>query len=197
MNSALDDPRDWIRRNAIWPRIEASSVLRSLRDYDATVAGSWPIGLALPGADVDVICQAASLDDFARACRMRYRHMPSYREEHADSDPPAHLCRFQDQGLIFEVFGQDQPVREQRAYRHMLIEARLLHLGGARLRQAVLARKRQDLNTEAAFVDILGMVGNPFEALLQLEDKSDEKLICILNIHSLLSANDSNQTVSN
>lgn len=178
------DPRRWIERSTIWPEVAASAVLETLRDYDAVVAGSWPIGIALAGADVDVICNAPSLERFASHCRSCFQHLPSFVEEQADTDPREHLCRFASHGLIFEIFGQARPVARQNAYRHMLVEARLLALGGEDLRRRVLARKCQGANSEAAFASALGLVGDPFQTLLLLEQQGDEKLTHSINIHS-------------
>ncbi len=180
----LGPPERWIERSPIWPQIQASGVLDGLKDFDARVAGSWPIDLALPGADVDVICCTPNLDGFTERCRTLFQQMPGYAAGSPDTTPPSHLCRFNDQGLTFEVFGQNRPVKQQNAYRHMVIETRLLRLGGNCLRRRVMAQKRQGLNSEAAFTTTLGIVGDPFQALLELEGYSDEKLASILNIHS-------------
>ncbi len=182
--AAVLDPGAWIEASPVWPEIVRANVLPVLQSHDATVVGSWPIAVALPGADVDVICHAPDLPAFKNHCRKAFDERPNYREEHYETDPPAHICRFSSGTLRFEVFGQGLPVTEQNAYRHMLIEARLLALSQAGFQNAVLDLKRQGLSTEAAFAQLLALPGSPYLALLALEAWSDEMLIDILNIHS-------------
>lgn len=57
----------------------------------------------------------------------------------------------------------------------MIIEARLLALGGAALRQQVLARKASGVKTEPA-----GIAGDPYYALLALEACGDATLATLV-----------------
>lgn len=83
------------------------------------------------------------------------------------------MVSFEVEGLAVEVFGQALPTACQNAYRHMVIEARLLALGGAALRQQVLARKASGVKTEPAFAQMMGIAGDPYYALLALEACGD------------------------
>ena len=61
----------------------------------------------------------------------------------------------------------------QNAYRHLTIMARLLSFGGDSLREAVRELKRRGVKSEAAFASCLGLVGDPYTALLALESLCD------------------------
>ena len=59
--------------------------------------------------------------------------------------------------------------REQWGVRHFRIEERLL-APNADLRRKVLELKRQGMKTEPAFAKVFGLPGDPYEAILRLED---------------------------
>jgi hypothetical protein len=74
----------------------------------------------------------------------------------------------------FEVFAAAAPVRDQIAWRHFVIERRLLAIGGDGFRRAVMLRRHQGLKTEAAFATTLNLAGEPYATLLELEGADDE-----------------------
>jgi ribosomal protein S18 acetylase RimI-like enzyme len=57
-----------------------------------------------------------------------------------------------------------------------VIEGRLLVIGGAALRERVRELKRAGVKTEPAFAQVLGLAGDPYAALLALEDWSTPRL---------------------
>jgi hypothetical protein len=86
------------------------------------------------------------------------------------------VCSFRYQEFEIEVFGQDCPTERQQAFRHMVVEDRVLQAGGESWRSAVRQLKEQGLKTEPAFAKLLHLPGNAYEALLVLEGKSVEEL---------------------
>ena len=58
----------------------------------------------------------------------------------------------------------------------MIAEGRLLRLGSRALRDRVVALKRSGMRTEPAFAQLLGLGGDPYRAVLELEGESDEAL---------------------
>ena len=58
-------------------------------------------------------------------------------------------------------------------------EQRLLALD-SRLGSAVVRLKEEGLKTEPAFASVLGLNGDPYEAMLMLEEKSDEELVGLI-----------------
>ncbi|MED3738735.1 MULTISPECIES: DUF4269 domain-containing protein [Virgibacillus] len=69
------------------------------------------------------------------------------------------------QSFAFELFAQDQPVYEQYAYLHMVIEDGVLGKF-PEWKGEVIRLKQLGMNTEAAFCKLLGLSGDPFEQLI-------------------------------
>lgn len=87
---------------------------------------------------------------------------------------------FVSDGFCVEIFGQPQPVLQQNGYCHMLIEQRLLALGGEALRAEIRRLKTLGMKTEPAFAHYLALAGDPFAAMLELSSFSDAELWQIL-----------------
>lgn len=69
----------------------------------------------------------------------------------------------------FEIFGQNIPTELQNAYRHMLVEHKILQEAGGDFRTQIIELKRQGYKTEPAFAKLLALQGDAYEELLKLE----------------------------
>jgi len=78
--------------------------------------------------------------------------------------------------IEIEIYAQSLNSCKQNGYRHMVVEDRILRLGGERTREEVVILKKNGLKTEPAFVKHLGLDGNPYDELLKLEKYSDKKI---------------------
>lgn len=92
------------------------------------------------------------------------------------------IASFSVAGVPFEIFGQARPVREQDGWRHFSVEKRLLRLGGEGLREAVMTARWQGAKTEPAFAQVLGLEGDPYRAMLDLEALGDAGLLEVLKV---------------
>jgi len=90
------------------------------------------------------------------------------------------IASFEAHGWAFELFGHTSPVALQRGWRHFEVERRLLSLGGAQLRHAVVEKRRQGAKTEPAFADSLHLKGDPYAALLEIHSCDDWQLSRLL-----------------
>jgi hypothetical protein len=152
-------------------------IFAALQEFHPLLAGTFPLGLQTAKSDFDILCEAPSLDRFEAVARAAFGLREGFfMERRSDLKPPAVVASFGVQGSRVELFAQGRPVYEQNGFRHLVVEGRLLRLGGERLGARVLALKRAGLATEPAFAQVLGLQGNPFEAMLQLESSSDEEL---------------------
>ena len=161
--------------------LRLAGVLEALAGFDPYVTGTPVLGLDLPASDIDVLCHAPDQDAFEVAVRAAFGARDGFSARRWDDGAaPAVVAVFAAHGWAFEVFGQALPVAEQVGWRHFAVERRLLALGGAALRGAVLRRRRAGLKTEPAFADVLRLAGDPYQALLGLEHRTDDALASML-----------------
>ena len=78
------------------------------------------------------------------------------------------MAKFSTQTFTIEFFGQNTPVQQQHAYKHMLIEHKILQKMGPEFKAAIIKLKKEGLKTEPAFAKLLGLTGNPYTALLEI-----------------------------
>jgi hypothetical protein len=155
--------------------LHAAGLPARLRAFDPVLVGTFPLDLTVPGSDLDIICEVPEGADFQRALAA-FAGYPGYAVRQAATAVPAVVASFELAGLPVEVFGQAVPTTRQNGYRHLVVEARLLAIGGPVLRARTLALKAAGLKTEPAFARLLGLPGNPYEALLALEAEPDAAL---------------------
>lgn len=172
-------------RHGSAPQRRAFAVLRRhallgyLRAFDPVLVGTFPLDLTVPGSDLDIICEVSDWAAFRQALG-GFAAFPGYAVRPAGTCPPAVVAAFEVDGLAVEVFGQALPTARQNGYRHLVVEARLLVLGGAALRQRVLALKASGVKTEPAFAQVLGLPGDPYQALLELEACDEDALVALV-----------------
>lgn len=150
-----------------------------LSPFDATLTGTIPLDVDLPDSDLDIICCAADLDAFATLVEQHYGHYPEFAAWQRDGATVANFRTIANYppefpaGARIEIYAEDRPVREQFAWRHMMIERRLLEQADepAAARSAIRELKRSGLSTEAAFCKqfVIETYGDPYTALLKLE----------------------------
>jgi hypothetical protein len=159
--------------------LERAEVLPKLAAFDPHVAGTPPLGLDLPTSDIDVICFAPDAEAFARAVWNAFGTRPEFRIWQVGLDGPV-VASFAHAGWIIEIFAQASPISEQYGWRHFLVEQKLLALGGDPFRIAVMAQRNSGMKTEPAFASVIGLDGDPYEALLRLERASNGQLAALL-----------------
>jgi hypothetical protein len=157
--------------------LEQLGLLECLADFDPVLAGTFPLDIQIEGSDLDLLCYAPNLHQLEQVLAQNYARLPNfilYRQWIRGQS--AVISRFDCYGFTMEVFGATSPIEQQDGFRHLLIEHRLLEIGGAILRERVRSFKRKGLKTEPAFAQVLHLSGNAYEALLDLEQRSDEQL---------------------
>lgn len=146
-------------------------ILGELSQYSAILCGTIPIDLDIPDSDLDIICHAADLDAFEADVRRLYEAMASFRSRRVIRNGlPSAVVSFRYTDFEIELFAQDRPVTAQNAYRHMVVEARLLEIGGPAARDKIRELKLTGLKTEPAFAAYFSLPGDPYETLLALSE---------------------------
>lgn len=147
--------------------LTAHGVLQELAEFDPILVGTVPIGIDVTGSDLDIICCSADLEAFIERTHALCGRL-------SDFDARRMVLRGLDSAVVnftledirIELFAQDVPTTQQHAFRHMVIEHRILHQHGETFRKRVVALKEQGVGTEPAFAQLLGLAGDPYLALL-------------------------------
>jgi len=156
--------------------IDQLNLLGCLTKFNPIVIGTPPLGIALESSDIDIACSASDLEEFCDVARKEFGHLGRFSLDHVEHlREHAMLASFVSTGWEIELFCQRLRTEEQWGVRHFLIEKRLLELE-PKLRSEVLRLKRLGFKTEPAFAKLLHLPGDPYEALLKLESKTDNEL---------------------
>jgi hypothetical protein len=156
-------------------------VVRALAQYGPRIAGTPPLGLDMPGSDIDVLCFAPDPHAFADCVWQTFANAPAFTAKQLMRPPRPVVASFEAAGWRIELYGEAIPVEQQRGWRHFAVERRLLDLGGAALKLAVLAQRHLGMKTEPAFAAALGLSGDPHLALLDLGLQDDDTLVSMLH----------------
>jgi len=145
-----------------------NKILEKLSFYHPILVGTIPINIDIENSDLDVICEVLDKGEFIAQLNLLFGNEKNFTI-HESTKFKAVKANFTIDDFEIEVFGQNTPTKRQNAYRHMLIEYKLLLEKGEAFRQEVLSLKKQGYKTEPAFAKLLGIEGDPYEELLKLE----------------------------
>lgn len=141
-----------------------------LQDFDPIVVGTIPIGIDIDSSDLDIICFWQDQHFFNQKLADNFMIFEAFQIRAVTiSNESTTVANFRVDHLEFEIFGQNVPSKSQFGYRHMLVENKLLLERGEDFRQEIINLKQQGYKTEPAFAKVLGMEGDPYQALLKLE----------------------------
>ena len=150
--------------------LSTNGIFDKLAPFDPVVVGTIPIGIDLPDSDIDICCCFEDEESFVNTVTSCFGDQQGFSiRPSRKSKDHALVANFRVADFEVEVFGQTVPTRQQLAYRHMMIEHKLLKENGAVFREQVLELKRRGLKTEPAFASLLGLDGDPYIELLRLE----------------------------
>lgn len=142
-------------------------VIELLAGYTPLLVGTIPIGIDIEGSDLDILCYCHDKETFINTLKNSFSGKKGFiLKDYILNDIPTVKTNFYIDGFEVEVFGQNIPVKEQYGYRHMIIEYKILENKGPEFRNEIIRLKEQGVKTEPAFAQLLGLGGNPYEALL-------------------------------
>ncbi|MBX3018556.1 MAG: VOC family protein [Bdellovibrionaceae bacterium] len=153
--------------------LKNSRILEDFASFRPLVAGTFPLGLDTLTSDLDLLFVASDLDALDLELRRRFATCVSFRQQRLTVDElTTSITNFVMDDVPFEIFAQNREPVLQRAYRHFLIEEKLLKYGGEKLRDRVVQARARGLKTEPAFGEALGLQGDPYLELLQWQELS-------------------------
>ncbi|MDR9854751.1 DUF4269 domain-containing protein [Paenibacillus sp. VCA1] len=152
-------------------------IFEKLAAYGPVLAGTFPIDIDVEGSDLDIICEMREPEPLERTLITAYGTLERFAlERERLHGSIVVVCNFRFESWPVEIFAQNRPVTQQNAYKHMVVEQRILERLGPDFREHVRSLKRSGVKTEPAFAKLLGLRGDPYAALLDMHDWSEAEL---------------------
>jgi len=153
------------------------AILPALQEYSPILVSTVCNDIDIEGSDLDIICEVHDHGRFTEVLTTLYGAREGFALASVPTASlPATVCQFRTPLFEIEVFGQALPVRQQNGYRHMAQTHRVIALGGEGVRRAIRDAKKAGMKTEPAVAALLGLDGDPYQAVLALEAESDDSL---------------------
>lgn len=168
------DTLDYLRRGnplqqAAYKALTGHNIWKKLAPFSPVLAGTIPININIDNSDLDILCHYKDPKGYIENLIDHFSQYPGFRFYESNfQDTATIIASFLAEDFPVEIFAQPTPVKEQQAYRHMIIEHYLLQKNDAAFRQQIITLKKQGYKTEPAFAQLLNLSGDPYEALLQL-----------------------------
>lgn len=164
------------RQREAYSTLTNNQILSKLKCFDPILVGTIPINISIENSDLDIICCFADKQEFIKTLTDNFRNKNRFKvRELLVTDAPAVVANFSADNFEIEIFGQRTPTKQQLAYRHMLVEQRLLNEYGPEFRQQIIHLKEQGHKTEPAFAVALGLKGDPYIELLKFETNVESR----------------------
>ena len=145
-----------------------NKVLVNIAEFTPVLAGTIPINIDIENSDLDIICYWKNKIDFKEKLKAVFGKENGFSlRETKIHEQESVIANFRIEEFEIEIFGQNIPVYNQNAYRHMLIEYKILQLKGEKFRQEIIRLKQNGYKTEPAFGVLLGLKNDPYQELLE------------------------------
>jgi Domain of unknown function (DUF4269) len=151
-----------------------NKILEKLAFYNPILVGTIPINIDIENSDLDIICEVYDNDEFIDQLMAIFGHEKDFSITQRKRFN-AIKATFKIEDFEIEIFGQDRPTMQQNAYRHMLIEYKLLLEKGEAFRQEIISLKNQGYKTEPAFAKLLKLEGDAYQELLKLQSQNNAR----------------------
>ncbi|NER17412.1 DUF4269 domain-containing protein [Spongiivirga citrea] len=158
------------RQQKAYQELKALKIFENLKTYHPILTGTIPIDIDIRDSDLDIICQCKNHIEFSTRLSELFADKTGFEIRTYDRHGvECTTAKFRGKHFEIEIFGQDIPVKEQNAYRHMIIEDNILKSKGPAFRSKIRKLKSEGLKTEPAFAKLLGLSGDPYKALLKID----------------------------
>ena len=156
----------------IYHELKRSEIFEKLRSYEPILVGTYPIDIAIKTSDLDIILYAKDLVKLNDDLITFFNDFPLFNTELISKEDSTYLnCTFKLNTFTVELYAENTPTKQQYGYLHMVKEHEILVDFGKGFREKVIKLKNEGYKTEPAFAKLLGLNGNPYEALLQYKIK--------------------------
>jgi hypothetical protein len=159
------------RQQKAYKTLTALNIFSILKDYNPILTGTIPIEIDIPESDLDIICQCNNHEVFIELVEQNFKENRQFNMYSTTvNNIKTSICSFKFNDFDIEIFAQNRATELQHAYRHMLIEYKILQENNMAFKSDIIALKQNGFKTEPAFAKLLGLKGNPYEALLYYFD---------------------------
>jgi len=166
-----------IKQQNAYKVLKNLDIFNVLKKFDPILVGTIPINIDIENSDLDIACEVQDFEEFQKLVEDRYSMHHKFHINNNSTDNEVILTvNFYVEDIEIEIYAQSLNSCKQNGYRHMVVEDRILRLGGERTREEIVILKKSGLKTEPAFARYLGIDGNPYDELLKLEEYSDKKI---------------------
>lgn len=160
-----------VKQQEVFKLLINSNIMELLVAFNPVLAGTIPLNIDIEESDLDVICYWKNKEEFVSVVFTHFAGKQSFRiRESIINGEITVIANFFIEDFEIEIFGQNIPVMQQNAFRHMVVEYHLLMERGEDFRNAIIELKQQGLKTEPAFAKLLGLSGDPYVSLLAYEN---------------------------
>ena len=160
------------RQKKAYHILSKMNIMAILKEFDPILVGTIPLGIDIPGSDLDIICYAPDLNKFKEISQYNFFRYSPFYERIKDG---VYMAEFEHLEMKIELYASPEPTTKQFGYRHMIVEDRILNLADDSFRDKIIQLKMKGLKTEPAFGKLLNM-SNAYDELLELDELSDKDL---------------------
>ena len=167
---------------SLFKAIKESDIFNILKEMDPVIVGTFPLNLNISNSDIDILISSSDLN-FTKEIFIKFfsRHLNFSLNTHIIDKEIALILNFEFQNFKFEIVAQHKPIVKQTAFRHFILEERILKLSNKNYIKKLQELRSQGLKTEPAFAKLLNLEGDPYQAILNLNSKSDIELFSLVN----------------
>ncbi|KAA0766516.1 DUF4269 domain-containing protein [Bacillus sp. SH5-2] len=156
------------KQQKVYDVLNELNIIEDLSLYDPVLCGTIPIRIDTPQSDLDIVMEVHKFNAFEQEMRSLYGSYEGFEiKKKKIKNTESIKVNFNFKGFEFGLFAQPKPVRNQNAYKHMIVEHMLL-MEHPHIREEVILLKEKGLKTEPAFAQVLNIDGDPYEGLILL-----------------------------
>ncbi|WP_088291849.1 DUF4269 domain-containing protein [Bacillus mycoides] len=156
------------KQQKVYEVMNKLNIMTDLALYSPVLCGTIPIRIDTLHSDLDIVMEVHDYDVFEQEMRSLYGSYEGFKiKKNKIKGTESIKVNFKFEGFEFELFAQPKPVRNQNAYKHMIVEHMLL-MQHPHIREEIIRLKEQGLKTEPAFAQVLNIDGDPYKELILL-----------------------------
>ncbi|TNP07196.1 DUF4269 domain-containing protein [Bacillus pacificus] len=156
------------KQQKVYDVLNKLNIMEDLALYSPVLCGTIPIRIDTLQSDLDIVMEVHNFDVFEQEMRSLYGSYEGFKiKKKKIKNIESIKMNFKFEGFDFELFAQPKPVRNQNAYRLMIVEHMLL-MQHPHIREEIIRLKENGLKTEPAFAQVLNIDGDPYDELILL-----------------------------